>query len=350
MKFKYFNQSLTAGLLAALVTFFVQLTASVSAADYSAANPLKVALVLHGSLGDKSFFDSAAAGLAQAEADMPVAVNIIELGLDRSKWEPGLTDAADSDYDVVIAGTFEMTGFMVELAEQYPEVKFINFDSSPDYSSCECSNILAVEYGTSTAGYLAGYAAAKVSKTGVLGTIIGAVFPTITDFKVGFDQGALAADADVKIVNAVSGTFSDPAKGKEIALAQLNQGADVIFPISGATGIGALQAAKDAGILAVGVDSDQAAIFADTDLAQAEVILTSVEKKVGESLYIALAGTLDGSQLYGQRVLLGLQDGAVGISKNQWYEAIVPAAVRAEIDELESKIISGEITVDSDME
>src|SRR5690606_2780274 len=134
------------------------------------------------------------------------------------------------------------------------------------------------------AGYLAGYASAKVSKSGVLSTIIGMEFPTVTDFKVGFDQGAKAANADITILNQVAGTFNDPAKGKEIALAQINQGADVVFPIAGGTGLGALQAVKEAGggKLAVGVDSDQALIFKDSDPAQAEVILTSVEKRVGE--------------------------------------------------------------------
>ena len=106
--------------------------------------------------------------------------------------------------------------------------------------------MLGIQYQTSSAGYLAGYAAAKLSKTGTLGTIIGMDFPTVTDFKVGFDEGAKAAKPDVKILNAVAGTFSDPAKGKEMALAQLGQGADVIFPIAGATGIGALQAVRDA--------------------------------------------------------------------------------------------------------
>jgi basic membrane protein A len=321
------------------------------AQEYTAENPLKVALVLHGTLGDKSFFDSAAAGMEKASAELPVDVKIIELGYDRSKWQAGLADATDSGYDVIIAGTFDMTGYIVELAPEYPDVKFIDFDDSPDFTACECSNVLAVQYGTSTAGYLAGYAAAKVSTSGILGTIIGMEFPTVTDFKTGFDQGAKDANPDIQILNAVAGTFSDPAKGKEIGLAQLNQGADVIFPIAGGTGLGALQAVKEAGggKLAVGVDSDQATIFAASDQAQADVIFTSVEKKVGESLFLALQGTIDGSQEYGQRILLGLADGAVGISKNAQYEALVPADVRAEIDVLEAKIISGEITVATDM-
>jgi basic membrane protein A len=209
--------------------------------------------------------------------------------------------------------------------------------------------VLGIMYQTSSAGYLAGFAAGKMSKSGILGTIIGADFPTVTDFKVGFDQGAKAANANIQILNANADTFIDPAKGKEMALAQIGQGADIIFPIAGGTGIGALQAVKDSGKLAVGVDSDQASIFAATDPAQADVIFTSVEKKVGQSLYLAIKGIIDGSQEMGKSVLLGLPEGAVGISKNEYYEKIVPADIRAEIDELEKKIGSGEIVVDTVM-
>jgi basic membrane protein A and related proteins len=318
--------------------------------EYTKDNPLKVALVLHGTLGDKSFFDSANSGMVKAMAELPVDVKVIELGYDRSKWQAGLADATDSGYDVIIAGTFDMTGYVVELAPEYPDVKFIDFDDAPDYSACECSNILSVTYTTAAAGYLAGYASAKVSKSGTLSTIIGMEFPTVTDFKVGFDAGAKAANPDVTILNQVAGTFSDPAKGKEIALAQIAQGADVVFPIAGGTGLGALQAVKETpGTLAVGVDSDQALIFKESDPAQADVILTSVEKRVGESLYQQLKATIDGTAVYGAATLLGLKDGAVGISKNEYYEKLVPADVRAEIDALEAKIASGELVVDSVM-
>jgi basic membrane protein A and related proteins len=344
--FNKFGRAFAAALIAASIPN------TGTAQEFTKDSPLKVALVLHGALGDKSFFDSAASGMRRAEAELPVTVKIIELGSDRSKWEPGLTDAADSEYDVVIAGSFDMTPYIFKLAPQYPDTKFIDFDDAPDYSSCECSNVLSILYRTSTAGFLAGFAAAKVSKTGVLGTIAGMEFPAVTDFKVGFDQGARYARPDIKILNAVAGTFSDPAKGKEIALAQIGQNADVIFPIASATGIGALQAVKEAGggKLAVGVDSDQATIFsAGGDDAQAKVILTSVEKKVGESLYLAIKATVDGTQQYGEPVLLGLKEGAVGISKNSYYEALVSPALREQIDELENKISTGEIQVQSDL-
>lgn len=324
-------------------------SAAAIAQEYTEENPLSVALVLHGTLGDKSFFDSAAAGVEKAVAELPVEVKIIEAGYDRSRWQPALADAVDTGFDVVIAGTFDMTGFVVELAPEYPDTKFIVFDDAPDFSTGCCANVLALQYQTSSAGYLAGYAAAKLSTSGVLGTIIGMEFPTVTDFKVGFDEGAKAANPDVTILNAVAGTFSDPAKGKEIALAQLAQGADVIFPIAGGTGIGALQAVRDAGKLAVGVDSDQATIFAATDQAQADVIFTSVEKKVGDSLFLALQQTLDGTAAYGTAVLLGLPEGAVGISKNAYYEKLVPAEVRAEVDALEAEINAGTLVPATDM-
>lgn len=332
---------LTAGLLASVSS------GAVLAQDYTRDNPLKVAFVVHGTLGDKSFLDSAAAGLQRAEAELSVDVTIIEAGLDRGRWQPALADATDQGFDIVIAGTWEMTGFMAELAPDYPETKFIIFDDAPDFSAGNLGNILAINYRVSTAAYLAGYAAAKVSQTGKIGEIFGVEGATILEFAVGFEQGAKAANPNVEVTRAVAGTFTDPAKGKELALAQFAQGVDVVFPIAGGTGIGALQAARDEGKLAVGVDSDQALIFEATDPAQADVIFTSVEKKVGDSLYTALEQTLDGTAPYGSNLLLGLAEGAVGIAKNAYYEKLVPAEVRAEVDAEEAKIISGEITVDT---
>jgi basic membrane protein A len=310
-----------------------------------AQDRLTVALVLHGNLGDKSFFDSAAAGLRRAAAELPIDLTIIEAGMDRGRWQPALADAVDQGFDVVIAGTWEMTGFTVELAPDYPDTKFIIFDDAPDFAATPIPNMMAIMYRVSTAAYLAGYAAARISQTGKLGTILGVEGATILEFYGGFEQGAKAANPAVEVIKAVAGSFNDPAKGKELALAQFAQGVDIVFPIAGGTGIGALQAARDEGKLAVGVDSDQASIFAPTDPAQAAVIFTSVEKRVGDSLYTALAQTLDGTAPYGTALILGLADGAVGISKNAQYEALVPEDVRAEVEAQEAAIIAGEIEV-----
>ena len=336
------------GLLAASLLASVSASA-VLAQDYTEENPLKVALVVHGNLGDKSFFDSAAAGLERAEAELPVDVTVIEAGYDRGRWEPALADATDQGFDVIIAGTWEMNGFMQALSPEYADTKFILFDDAPDFTGGAFPNILAINYRVSTAAYLAGYAAAKLSTTGKIGEILGVEGVTVVEFALGFEQGAKAANPDVEVTRAIAGSFDDPAKGKELALAQFAQGVDVVFPIAGGTGIGALQAARDEGKLAVGVDSDQAMIFAPTDPAQADVIFTSVEKKVGDSLYTALQQTLDGTAPYGTNLILGLADGAVGIAKNEYYTKLVPADVQAEVDAEEAKINSGELTVDTGM-
>lgn len=341
--------TVAAGLVSAIA---VGLPAIVQAATYDKDHPLKVALVIHGTLGDKSFFDSAEAGLQKAVKELPVTLKTIEAGNNRSNWQPALADATDGDYDVIIAGTFDMSGFVADIAPQYPDKKFILFDDTVDYSKGNLGNVLSLQYRVSTASYLAGYAAAKASKTGTVGEILAVEASVINEFVVGFEQGAKAANPNIKALRAVvnsSMPFNDPAKGKELALAQIQQGADVIFPIAGGTGIGALQAARDSKVLAIGVDSDQAAIFAPTDPAQAAVILTSVEKRVGNSLYLILKETIDGTAKYGTASLLGLQDGAVGISKNSYYEKLVPADVRAEVDAQEKKIVSGEIKVDTAM-
>lgn len=333
-----------------LATSVVALSSTATFAQtYTEDDPLTVALVVHGTLGDKSFLDSAAAGLWRAEAELPVDVTVIEAGADRSRWEPAMADAGDQGFDVVVGGTWEMGGFMQDLSPEFPDTRFILFDDSPDFSKDEFPNILALTYRTSTAAYLAGYAAASVSETGKIGVILGIEGATILEFVVGYEQGARAANADIEVIRTVAGTFTDPAKGKELALALFDQDVDVIFPIAGGTGIGALQAARDKSMLAVGVDSDQAAIFADTDPAQADVILTSVEKRIGDSLFTALEQTLDDTAPYGSMLVLGLEDGAVGISMNTQYTTLVPENVRAEIDALAVKISTGEIIVDTAM-
>ena len=339
------NRRTFAGALLAATAASLVATRAASAKDYTKGDPLKVALVLHGNLGDRSFFDSAAAGMKKAEAELPIKATIIEAGIDRGRWQPAIADAADGDFDVIIAGTWDMTPFVQDLSKQYPNKKFILFDDSPDYSTGKYPNVLGVTYRTSTAAYLAGYAAAKISKTGKLGEILAVEASTILEFVVGFEQGAKAANPNIEVKRAIAGGFADPAKGKELALAQFAQGVDVVFQIAGATGIGALQAARDQGKLAIGVDSDQAEIFATTDAPQANAIVTSVQKKVGQSLFTALQQTLNGTAPYGKSVVLGLADDAVGIAKNKFYEKLVPAEVRTEVDKQEAQIIAGQIKV-----
>ena len=311
-----------------------------------AAAKLRVALVLHGNLGDKSFFDSAQAGMVHALATLPITERTIQAGNDQTQWQPALADAAAGPYDVIIAGTFLMNGYIAKIAPQYPNKKFILFDDVAAYSTGCCKNVYSIQYKTSDASYMTGYIAGKVSKSKVVGAVLGAPGGPVAEYYVGFQQGAVAADPTIKVLKAVSNTFSNPATGKELALAQIHQGADVIFPIAGSTGLGSLQAVRDTkGTYAIGVDSDQALLFAKTDPAQANVILTSALKDVGQSLYLALKGTIAGTTPYGKSVTLGITSGAVGIAQNQYYLKLVPAAVRAQVEVIKQQLISGKIKV-----
>lgn len=308
--------------------------------------PLRVAYVVNGTLGDKSFFDSAASGIERMREELGVEAEILEASYDRARWEPALADAAESGYDIIIVGTFDMNGYLTEIAPEYPDIKFIIFDDVVDYSTGCCDNVYSIQYQTSEAAYLAGYAAASVSETGKLGTILGAEGGPVLEFAVGFEQGAEAANPDVEVIQAVANSYSDPARGKELALAQIQQDVDIIFPIAGSTGIGSLQAARDESVLAIGVDSDQAALFAETDPAQAEVIFTSVLKNVGQSLFLAVEGTINGTTEYGTADTFGLADGAVDIVEDDNYTETVPDDVQVEIDELRQQIIDGELEVE----
>jgi basic membrane protein A len=200
---------------------------------------------------------------------------------------------------------------------------------------------------------LAGALAASITNSSLplanadkkIGFLGGMDIPVINDFLVGYIEGALYVDKDVKVAISYIGSFDDSAKGKEMALAQYNQGADIGFNVAGQAGLGQLDAAKEAQKYAIGVDSDQAAIFAETDPDKSALILSSVLKRVDESLLRAVDMHIEGTAKYGEAENLGFAEKCIGIVKNDNYEALVPAEMKTVITDLEAKIIGGEIVV-----
>ena len=162
---------------------------------------------------------------------------------------------------------------------------------------------------------------------------------------VTFD-GVLAVH-DIKIISGYVGSYADSPKCKEMALAQYNQGADFVFTAAGASGIGTLEAAKETGKWAIGVDSDQAMLYKDSDPAQANLIPASVLKNIDKTLVRAYGLYVDGKLPLGKEESLGLADEAVGLSDNEYYQKLVPDDVKKAIDDAKTKIASGEITVTS---
>jgi basic membrane protein A and related proteins len=309
---------------------------------------IKVVNLINGVQGDKSFFDSAVRGVSKAQKEFGLEVKTIEAGIDPAKWQPALEDAAaNEDYDVMILGTYQMSEFLEKIAPKYPDKKFIIYDTQVNYEKCKCENVYSVLYKQNEGSYLAGVYAGAMTKSGIIGAVGGQDIPVINDFIVGYEQGAKSARPDVQVIKQYAGSWNDPAKGKELALAMYQQGADIVFQVAAGTGMGVFQAAQELGKTAIGVDSDQATIIKETNPEQAKVILTSMMKNVDNSLYRALKLHIEGKLAYGTAEALGVVEGGVGLAKNDLYESATPAEVKAKIDQAEKDLVDGKVKVDT---
>jgi basic membrane protein A len=305
-------------------------------AAQSGGENLTLALVVAGNFGDRSFYDSSNAGAAKLEAE-GVTVKRIECGNDKHTEQ--IYNAADAADIVVLVG-WEFWDVAI-VAPEYPDVKFIWIDNATDEP---IANVLNITYAQNEGSFLAGYVAAKLSESGVIGAVGGQDQDTINDFIVGYKQGALYANPDVSVEVIYSGTYDDPAVGKECALTLHEKGADVIFQIASKCGDGVFEAAQEAGFYAIGVDSDQKYIAP-------EVIVCSMRKEVGDSIYYAVKEYMakgDECGLFGTTWVADMATGYVGLAYGEAGSIQqVSAELKVEVEELVRKIISGEIKVDT---
>jgi basic membrane protein A len=224
----------------------------------------------------------------------------------------------------------------------YPERDFILIDAE-----ATGSNIYVAMFKPNEAAYLCGALAAKMSKTGIIGIVIGMDIPQLHDFVVGYILGALEADPNCKVAISTIGNFYDADAGYQLAANQFARGVDVCFSAAGGAGLGCIRAASDFGRYAIGVDIDQ------TEQVEPELkgaILTSCLKKFDSLIAVLLDRYIDGTLKFGELGRFGLKEGAVGIARNQYYMNSVPQSVQNEIDELEEKVSSGAIRVRSAFE
>lgn len=310
--------------------------ASGAPAKEETASDLTVALVVAGTFGDRSFYDSSKAGCDRLAAE-GIQVKTIECKNENHTQQ--IYNAADAA-DVIVLVGWEF--YDVEtVAPEYPDKRFIWIDNA---TSAPVDNVLNITYAQNEGSFLAGYIAAKISKTGVIGAMGGADDATINDFIVGYKQGALYANPDVTVEVIYSNSYDDPAIGKECALTLNEKGADVVFQIASKCGDGVFEAAKEKGFYAIGVDSDQKYI-------DPEVIVCSMCKEVGASIYDAVMQYVvkgDDCGLWGTTWIADMATGYVGIGYGEEGAVQqVPDAVKAEVEDLAKKIVSGEIKVDT---
>jgi len=314
---------------------------------------LSVVLYLNGTLGDKSFFDSASDGVKKAVKELGIKGKVIEGGYDASRWEPDLIQLCEGDWDIIIAGTWQTQEILEKLAPQNPDKKFFTYDTSVNYDLEGLDNVYSILYLQNEASFLVGALGAMITTSDLaqanaeksMGFLGGMDIDVINDFKIGYVEGAAYVDPAVEVKVAYAGAWNDPAKGKELTLAMFDQGADISFNVAGETGLGGLDAAKERGRYTFGVDSDQYALYAESDPEKAANIVTSMLKNVGNSLYRGIQMHMEGTLVYGQAEFLGIAEGGVGIAKNENYKKLVPAEFQQKIEEIETKILNGEIKV-----
>jgi basic membrane protein A len=344
-----------------VVVMVFSLTACTQQPGAKEGETYKAALLLNGTLGDKSFFDSAHDGLVRLRDELGSDVfdfDVEQMGAtaaDEPKWAPTLLDFCETgEYDVIIIGTWQMIEGLEDAATQFPNQKFIFFDETFDFSKGDFDNIYNVLYKQNEVSFLVGAAAALMTRderlpmvdpeTKAIGFLGGMENPIINDFLLGYIQGAKHVEPDIKVAIGYVGDFWDSAKGKDIALVQYQSGGvDVGYNVAGAAGLGQIEAAEVAKRYAFGVDSDQAALLPD----QAEYIPTSALKNVGNSLIRAIKLDLEGKLAYGSAESLGFAEGGVNLVKDAHYEEMLPEDIRTKIDELEKDIIDGKIVVDT---
>lgn len=308
--------------------------------------PLKVALMLNGTLGDRSFFDSANNGMEMVKKDLKnVETKVVEMTYDDTKWEPAILDILDEGHDIIITGTWQMQEIISKIAPDHPDQKFIVYDTSMDYSDGKYPNVYSIEYKQNDGSFLAGVLAASLSESGQIGFVGGMDNTVIYDFLVGYIQGAKEINKDVKVASSFVGNFSDAARAKELATSQYNLGVDIIFSCASTAGDGTMQAGKELDKLVIGVDSDQAMLYKEQDPEMADHIPSSMLKRVDVSLFQAIEAAQKGELKYGTRVAVGIPEDGVGLASNEFYEKIVPQDVRDKVQSYVEKIKSGELEV-----
>ena len=308
---------------------------------------IRPALVLDvGGLGDQSFNDSAFAGLQRAKKEFNVETETLESS-SPTDYVDNLTQFADSGYNPVFAVGFLMTDAVNEIAPQYPNTNFAIVDSVVEPKNA-ASLVFREQEGSYLAGVVAGlmtqedteYTSADEKVVGFLG---GQESDLIGKFQAGYEAGVESVCPDCEVLVQYAGStpdaFNDPARGKEISLQQISQGADIIYHASGATGAGLFEAATEKGIFAIGVDADQAKLFPEAP------ILTSVVKRVDNAVFQTIQEAKEGKFPGGQVVEFGLDDKGISLAPFGRFDGQVPQKVKGEVDKARQGIIDGDIKV-----
>ncbi|MCW4115949.1 BMP family ABC transporter substrate-binding protein [Aurantimonas sp. MSK8Z-1] len=318
-----------AGLLAATVL-------SVGAAGTATAADIKPAIIYDlGGKFDKSFNEAAYEGAERFKKDTGTEYRDFEIQSDAQR-EQALRRFARAGNSPIIAMSFAQATALEKVAKDFPDIKFAIIDSVVDLP-----NVRSITFKEEEGSYLVGILAAMKSETGKVGFVGGMDIPLIRKFSCGYKGGVKSVKADDTVFENMTGTtgaaWNDPVRGGELAKAQLDQGADVVFHAAGGTGIGVLQAVADAGKYGIGVDSNQNGLHPGH-------VLTSMVKRVDNAVYQAFEDAKNDKWTNGT-VVLGLKEDGVGYAMDENNADLVTDAMKAAADKAKADIIAGTLQV-----
>ena len=284
---------------------------------------------------DKSFNEAAYNGAKRWAEETGNSYQEIEVTAEAQRVQFA-TRLAEAGYNPIVVLGFQNAATMEEVAPKYPDTKFAIID----VNWLDIPNLRQVSFAEHEGSYLVGMLAAMASESGTVGFIGGMDVPLIRHFACGYAQGAKAVNPDIKIVANMTGTtpaaWNDPVKGGELTKAQISQGADVVYAAAGGTGVGVLQAAADADILSIGVDSNQNYLHPGE-------VLTSMLKRVDNAVYDVFEAGVEGFEP-GVHIM-GLENDGVGYALDEFNASLITDEMKAAVDDARQKIIDGEIEV-----
>lgn len=309
-----------------------------------------------GGFNDKSFNQLGYEGLQAAADELGVTPIAVE-SASETDFAPNLQSLADQGCNVIVSVGFLLSAPTVEAALANPDIQYILIDDAADNDfdgTIDAENIEPLLFDTAQAAFLAGYAAAGTTQSGIVGTFGGMNFPTVSIFMDGFKQGVdyfnTKNSKSVKVLGwdgtdgSFTGGFEANDTARQIAQSLIDQGADVILPVGGPIYQSAAAAIQSSGkeIALLGVDAD----VTQTDPSVASIILTSILKNIDVAVQGAVLAAAEGE--FGSAAVVGnLANGGVGLAPLTNFSNWIPSGLQAQIDELKAGIIAGDIVVNS---
>ena len=303
-----------------------------------------------GGKNDRSFNAAAWEGVQRAEKDLPICLHDVEPG-NPTSIEPAMRAFAEKNFDLIIGVGFAQGPIMQKVADDYPQIKFAIVDGvifEKDGKTPK-QNVASLVFREHEGSYLVGMIAAQKSKTGVLGFVGGMDIPLIHRFKTGYEEGAKSVNPNARVianyVGVTDSAWNNPGKGKELALSQINQGADILFTAAGNSGLGAFDAVEqfgknasgEANKFVIGVDSNQNGV-------KPGFVLTSMVKRVDVAVYDVVKEVL-GGQFKGGFHTFGLDKDGVAYAMDDNNKSLISPEILQTVEEAKGKIIGGEIKV-----